>query len=52
MEKDSYFLMWSMQRITRNDKQILFQCKEGSRNAKLHCNAFDSAQRIRVKVLG
>lgn len=46
MEKDSYFLMWSMQGITRNDKQILFQCKEGSRNAKLHCNPFDSAQRI------
>lgn len=31
MEKDSYFLMWSLQRRNRNNKQILFQYKEGNR---------------------
>lgn len=53
MEKDSYFLMWSLQRRNRNNKQILFQYKEGNRMlnyiATLSTGPKDLGQGFRMK---
>lgn len=52
-EKNSYFLIQSMGRRNRNNKQILiFNIKKAIEMLNYNCNPFDSVQRIWIKVSG